>query len=145
MEVDSIKVLSLNAKGLNTPEEWRMLLHDLKSSCVDVAFIQEMHFLSDRLPFLQNSYFPWTYHSTNPTSESKGVSILLSIKLPWHCQAVLGNPERRFVFLKGLVGEVQLTLATLYAPNDHQDRFLKHTLDGLLEFREGQLILGGGL
>lgn len=71
------------------------------------------------------------------------MSILLSGKLPWHCQAVVKDPDGLFVFLKGLVGEVQLTLATLYVPNDHQGRFLKHTLDKLLEFREGQLILGG--
>lgn len=34
-------------------------------------------------------------------------------------------------------------MATIYAPNDHQDIFINRTLDKLLEFSEGQLILGG--
>lgn len=36
--------MSLNAKGLNTPKKRRMLLHDLKRSHVDIAYIQEKHF-----------------------------------------------------------------------------------------------------
>lgn len=49
MAVDSIRVTSLNAKGLNNPEKRRMLLRDLKKSHADVAFIQETHFKNDRL------------------------------------------------------------------------------------------------
>lgn len=44
------------------------------------------------------------------------------------------------MFLKGLVGDVLVTLATVYAPNDRQDAFLQNTL---LDFTEGHLILGG--
>lgn len=143
MAVDSIRVTSLNAKGLNTPEKRRILLHDLKKSHADVAFIQETHFKNDRLPLLQNRSFPRAYHSTNPTSKSRGVSILISDRLPWQSQEVSADPEGRYLFLKGLIGGIQLTLATLLAPNVHQDRFLRQTLDKLMEYREGLLILGG--
>lgn len=53
------------------------------------------------------------------------------------------DKEGRFAFIKGLIGDVQLTLATIYAPNEHQDTFLRRTLSKLSDFREGLLILGG--
>lgn len=34
-------------------------------------------------------------------------------------------------------------MVTIYAPNDHQDVFIRHTLETLMEFTKGQLILGG--
>lgn len=47
------------------------------------------------------------------------------------------------MFVKGLIGEVKITFASIYAANDHQDLFLSCTIDRLIEFSEGQLILGG--
>lgn len=47
------------------------------------------------------------------------------------------------MFIKGLIGDVQMTLATIYAPNNHQDTFYVRALDNLLNFTEGQLVLGG--
>lgn len=116
MAVDSLKVTSLNVKGLNTPEKRRMLLHDLKKSRTDIAFIQEMHFKTDKSPVLQNRFFPRVYHSTNCNSKSRGVSILISNKVPWQYQDVLEDPEERFLFIKGRVGESQFTLANTLCP-----------------------------
>lgn len=58
---------------------------------------------------------------------------------------MLADPEGRFLFLKGRVGELQFTLATLYAPNEHQDSFIKRTIEKLMDYKVGQLILTGGL
>lgn len=115
-----------------------MLLNVLKSSHADVAFIQETHFKYDKLPILKSRFFPLTYHSTNPLAKSKGVSILVSSKLPWKCQAEMMDSEGHFVFLKGLVGE---TLAMLYTPNDQKAKFIAQTLDKLMEFAKSQFIL----
>lgn len=35
-----------------------------------------------KLPVLKNRFFPVTYHSTNSVAKSKGVSILMSGKVP---------------------------------------------------------------
>lgn len=53
LEMDGLRVLSLNAKGLNTPEKRKMLLHDLKASKTDIAFIQETHFRANKVPVLK--------------------------------------------------------------------------------------------
>lgn len=143
MALDNIKVISLNARGLNTPEKRRMLLHNLKKSHTDFAFIQEIHFKNDRLNYLQNKFYPLAYHLTNPMTKSKGVSILISSKILWRTQDTLVDPTGRYIFLRGLVGEIQITLATIYAPNENQVSFLDGTLGKLQNFTRGQLILGG--
>lgn len=120
-----------------------MLLHDLKKSHTDIAFIQETHFKTDRLNYLQNRFYPLTYHSTNPKSKSKRVSILISSKIPWQTQDTLIDPMGRYIFLRGLLGNTQITLATIYTPNENQASFLDSTLSKLQDFTLGQLILGG--
>lgn len=47
------------------------------------------------------------------------------------------------MLIKGLIGKVLVTLATVYAPNDRQDIFIHKTLTKLMDFTEGHLILGG--
>lgn len=49
------------------------------------------------------------------------------------------------MFLKATVGEIEVTLATLYAPNDHQETFISKMLGRLTEFTTGHLIVGGDL
>lgn len=39
--MDTLKIVSLNVKGLNTPEKRRMLLHDMCHSGADIVFLQE--------------------------------------------------------------------------------------------------------
>lgn len=141
--MDQITIYTLNTKGLNVPEKRRMLLNDLKRSKADVAFIQETHFKTGAPMCLKNRYFPTTYHATNPSAKSKGVSILISGNVPWTCRDTRIDTEGRYVFLKGLIGDVLVTLATVYAPNDRQDIFISKTLNELLSFAEGQLMLGG--
>lgn len=119
-----------------------MVLHDLKRMRVDVAFLQETHFRDDRLPLLRNRYFPLTYHATNIFAKSKGVSITISGKVPWKCSDTLVDAGGRCLFLKGTIGVVRVTLATIYAPSVQQDLLLRNTLAKLMDFTEGELILG---
>lgn len=124
------------------PKKRRMLLNELRHSHADVAFIQETHFKNNKLPLLQNKIYLLTYHSPNPKNKSRGVSILISNKLPWKYQDSIKDPMGRFIFLRGSIGEPKV-MATIYAPNERQDAFLRVTLEKLSEFSEGQLILGG--
>lgn len=143
--MEILKIISLNTKGLNTPEKRRILLHDLRRYGSDVVFIQETHFRQDKVPTLKSRVFPSVYHAANQNAKSKGVSILLSNRLPWFFTDMINDPEGRFLFVKGRVGDVCITLATLYAPNEHQETFLGKALKQLITFTEGQLIIGGDL
>lgn len=141
--METLSVFSLNVKGLNTPEERRMLLHDLQHLKSDVAFIQETQFRDDKVPILKSRLLPTVYHSTNQMAKSRGVSIILSSRVPWFFVDAVRDPGGRFLFVKGRVGDVGVTLATVYAPNVQKGTFLGKTLKRLTEFTEGQLITGG--
>lgn len=141
--MEAVTVFSLNTKGLNVPEKRRMLLNDLHRHKVKLAFIQETHFKGGSLPILKNKLFPTVYHSTFGTVKSRGVSILISRSVPWKCVDVKTDLEGRYLFLRGDIGGVEVTLANIYAPNSQQDHFITKTLDILEEFTRGQLILGG--
>ncbi|XP_063806719.1 synaptotagmin-like protein 2 [Pseudophryne corroboree] len=68
-----IKLTSINAKGLNTPEKRSHLLRTLRSDGVDVALIQETHFkISARGPSLVNQKYPLAFYSNNPEDASIG-------------------------------------------------------------------------
>lgn len=47
------------------------------------------------------------------------------------------------MFLKGLIGDVLVTLATVYVPNERQDIFISSTRSLLMGFMEEHLIVGG--
>lgn len=50
-----------------------------------------------------------------------------------------------YLFLKGQIGGVKVTLANFYVSNEHQDSFIKSHLVQLLEYSEGHIIIGGDL
>lgn len=138
-------VTTLNAKGLNVPEKRNMLLNDLKRTCTDVAFVQETHFKAGGLPFLQNIFFSLCISCFIYQAKSKGVSILISSRISWSLTEKRLDLNGHYLFLKGYLGGIKVTLATVYSPNLHQDSFLSKVLSKLAEFVDGKLILGGTL
>lgn len=91
MEV--LNVTLLNAKGLNTPEKRRMLLHDLQCLKSDIAFIQETHFRDNKVLLLRSESLPMVYHATNQSAKSRGVSILISGRVPGFYTDSIRGPE----------------------------------------------------
>lgn len=56
--METVTIVSLNAKGLNTPEKQKMLLKDMRRLKADIVLLQETHFTGDKLPILKNRYYP---------------------------------------------------------------------------------------
>lgn len=141
----SLKVMSLNIKGLNTPEKRALLLQELKKQHVDIAMLQETHFRTDAIPKLQNKVYTEHYQATNAVSKSKGVSILLHRNCKFELEEQIRDSEGRFLFLKGKLANKKVTLVNVYAPNQSQLAFLTRTLNKLRDFAVGMIIMGGDL
>lgn len=116
------------------PEKRRMLLYDMRCMKADIILLQETHFKENALPIFKNRFYPVVYHSMYTEAKSRGVSILISAKIPWTLIDTKSDKEGRYLFLKGWIGEVMVTLANLYAPNVHQHTFLKHHLQRLTQY-----------
>lgn len=117
----------------------------MKRLKADIVLLQETHFRENAFPILKNRYNPTVYHSTYSEAKSRGVSIQISAKIPWSLIAMKTDPSGRYLFLKGMIDDVKVTLANFYAPNSQQDTFIKRHLKLLQDFSEGQLIIGGDL
>lgn len=89
-----------------------MLLNDLQRNKANLAFI---HFKEGNLPILRSRCYPTVYHSMYGAVKSRGVSILISHSVPWKCTEVKADPEGRYLFLRGDIGGIEVTLANIYA------------------------------
>lgn len=102
-----------------------MLLNDLRHLNADIVLLQETHFRENTFPILKNRFYPTLYHSTYSEAKSRGVSIMISAKVPWSLIAVSSERMGRFISVRGLIGRIKVTIASLYAPNSQQDTSLK--------------------
>lgn len=136
----TLKVYSLNAKGLNIPrnEVVSLLRHIAK----------EPKWFSYRKPTLNQDpppVYPILTSRRFVDSKTKGVSIVLAKLFTFRLTSQLTDPEGRFLFLKGTWKDRPVTLANIYCPSAKQVTFLKETLLHLTTSQSGLLILGGTL
>lgn len=97
----SLKLLSLKAKGLYTPEKRSLVLTAMRTMKSDIIYLQETHFRTNAIPKFSNHSFPHSFHATSPISKSKGVSILLSKNVPIKITDSLIDDQGRYISLKG--------------------------------------------
>lgn len=125
MKRPTLKVVSLNFKGLNISEKRSQVLAMMRNLKAVVVFLQEMHFHTDSTPKLYNHFYPTFYHATNPLSKTKGVSIRLSKRLNWQLTDSLIDAEGHYVFISESLQGRPVTLANVYSPNAAQVRFFR--------------------
>lgn len=138
----SIKLFSINAKGLNIPEKTTTFLNGFHKQKANIICIQETHFKADKVPKLQDKTFSLAYHATNPEGKTKGVSILISKQTSFQLLDSMLDPGGRYIFLKGKIGSHPITIANIYAPNTKQVAFFRKIKYLLTNFTSGILILG---
>lgn len=142
-KLQKVKFYSLNIKGLNVPEKRSKLLLMLKRSKADIILIQETHFKTNNLPTFKDKKFPQIFNATYPDSKTRGVSILISKYCPFKVLDAKTDNEGRFLFIKGSLYNIPVTIANIYAPNKLQAPFFVQTLEMLESFATGMLIVGG--
>ena len=139
----SIKLLSVNAKGLNIPEKRTKFLNEFHKQKANIICIQETHFKSDKIPKFHDMRYPTAFHASNTEGKTKGVSILISNRTPFQVQDTMLDPGGRYIFIKGKLENHPMTIANVYAPNSRQVTFFRKIKDLLTTFASGILVLGG--
>lgn len=95
----SIKLLSLNIRSLNIPENKSQLF--LRKHKADIVFLQETNFHTGSIPKLINKTCAIVCHTTNKLAQSKGVVIQISRHLPLQISDSLANKHVRYLFFIG--------------------------------------------
>lgn len=138
------KVTSQNVKGLNNLIKRKRALKHLSQTNSEVLLLQETHLHSKNQPELKANWIQYQFHAKG-NSKSRGVAILLTHKVRFQLKATLADHSGRYIFIKGLLNEELVTIASVYAPNESQLSFIRDTLTTLETFHEGDIILGGDL
>lgn len=97
--MSEIHLVSLNVKGLGTPEKHSALLRELWKQRAQIALIQETHFVEAKLPRLSNRRYPISLHAPSSDSRARAVSILTGGNLQWQTEAEMRDPDGRFLLL----------------------------------------------
>lgn len=72
-----VNIVSINAKGLNSPQKRQLALNYFFKLKAHIVAIQETHFKSSAPPILSNSRFPHCYMANGPAKKA-GVAILFA-------------------------------------------------------------------
>uniref|UniRef100_A0A8C5PKM6 Reverse transcriptase domain-containing protein n=3 Tax=Leptobrachium leishanense TaxID=445787 RepID=A0A8C5PKM6_9ANUR len=141
----TLKVLSINAKGLNIPEKRHAALREFTSLHADVVLVQETHFSHARPPSFKNHKYPIGYFSNATAGRVCGTAVLFSRSTPFSNPTSLLDPAGRYTFVKGQIGAQWYTFVSIYLPNRQQHSAIRSIFHQLQDFQEGILVVGGDL
>lgn len=139
----SLKVITYNVRGLCSPCKHSKLWWELKRLGAQVVFLQETHCTPQSMPKLPTHLYSQWFLSNLRIAKSRGTGIVIHKSCPFQVTGTKVDPQGSYVYLKGTLSGQKLTLATIFAPNSSQLAFIDSTLETLVEFREGSLILRG--
>lgn len=138
-----LTLISLNVRGLCAPGKRYNLFRELDRLRADIVFLQETHLThTTSVKLFFPNYLTW-YYSLIDVHKSKGVAIGFRRGTLFTFDSMISDPLGRFLFIKGNLGNMPCTLATLYAPNRDQTSFVTTTLKKLTEFARGCVLLSG--
>ncbi len=119
---NSIKVITLNVRGLNDSLKRKKVFDWLKQQKPQIVFLQET-FCTKRLePYLNSMWKGKIIHSLSDSSHSRGVSILLSENLEYNIVDIHESINGRNVMLNIEMLNNMFTLVSVYAPNRIKER-----------------------
>lgn len=144
MAFSNLKVGTLNCRGLNHLIKAKCIASFLKRSNFDIVCLQETYLKKDRIFQQASKAFPLQYLAPG-SSKSKGVAILISNNLDFIFSDSELDPQGRFIFIKGTLNSENVTIASVYTPNDGQVGFFKTILEKLKSFQKGHIIIGTDL
>lgn len=116
----SLDIITWNVKGLNHPVKRKKALTHLKNMGAGIAFIQETHLKTLDIARLKCGWVGQLFHSTFQ-GKARGVAILIN----------KSDPNGRYIIVTGLLYNLNVILANIYAPNC-DDPHLHEFSDGYL-------------
>ena len=120
--MDKLKLVSLNARGLNTDEK-RLKLHEwLRDTGVDIALIQETHCVEKHTLKYDSRWFGKSINGFSDSCLSKGVSILFKKDKSISIIDSHRSIDDRKLLVNLQYEETTFTIIKVYAPKHDQQR-----------------------
>ena len=145
--VCNLKIVSVNARGLNKSDKRVKLFTWLKDRKTDIVFLQETFCTCKTRAYFNSNWKGKVFHSLSDSSHSRGVCILISEKLNFVVKNEHSSIDGRRLLINGSLENEDVSLSCIYAPNNINDRKLffnrlKRWLN-LYAQNKSNLIIGG--
>lgn len=137
-----LKVFSHNVQGLNSPNKRKKAFKQYKRLGADIILMQETHFSTSNHPQYFDKSFN-QFHYTTFSNKSRGVAIFIKNSIIFEPQSIYKDEDSRFIILKGSINRRNVTIASLYAPNEAQTTFFTKFFNILEQYISPHLIIGG--
>lgn len=142
MMTDSLKIVSLNVRGLAETSKRREVLKWLESKHSKIILLQETHSSIDTEPFWRAEWQGMLYFS-HGTSNSRGTCILIHRSVPHTVHRVIPDPNGRFLILDIDIYNIRLTLCNVYGPNVDDPTFYIELIREIEALPNDYRIIGG--
>ena len=144
---DSIKLLSLNVRGLSNFKKRRAIFSWCRKQKADLIFLQETHSSKEREGQWIKEWGAQILFSHGSTN-ARGVAVLITNNLDIKIQTNQTDSTGRLVLIKAVIKEETYAIANIYGPNKDDDAVkFYHNLSNLLrtnDFGDKENIIMGG-
>jgi len=140
-----IKVVSFNVNGVLSPIKRSKILSKMKKDRAGIVFLQETHLTENEHEKLKRNGYNQVYAASYKSGHRRGVAILISNQILFQKQSVICDKDGRYVWVKGRVEGVLVSLLNIYAPPGSDWTFYRQLFDLMASEGEGVLIAGGDL
>lgn len=139
---ETIKIITINCQGLNTPSKRKDVLNFYKSKNYSIVCLQDSHFTPDLEPFIETQ---WGYKCVfnSYLSNSRGVAVLFNNNFELKLHREKKDNEGNILALDLSIDENRVTLINIYGPNSDNPDFFEKVREYFIEFDNDYYILCG--
>jgi len=133
---------TFNVKGIDDYTKRQEIFMWCKEQNPDILFLQETHSCKNKSKTWKREWGSDIIFS-HGESNARGVCICFNKNLNYNIIAQKRDKWGRIIVLDIQIGEIRMTLANLYAPNDDLPEFFNQVFEMIREFDNEYIVLGG--
>lgn len=120
-------------------------MNNLIITTYNACGLKETHLLEGEHKKLQREWVSHVYYAS--FGKKRGVAILINKTLAFSSENVIQDKLGRFVMVVGSIGDVEISIVNLYAPNEVDQNFFKEIANIIANNARGMIVVvvGGGL
>jgi len=139
---NSVKILSMNCRGLNGKQKRRDVIHYLRGKNASIICLQDVHF-EPKLEMMVKAEWGGDAYFSSYASNSRGVAILLHNMLDYKVYSTKVDKNGNWVILDISINSIRVTLVSIYGPNEDNPDFYENIKKIVEEFDNAHCIFCG--
>ena len=142
--MNSIRILSMNCRGLAEQKKRRDVMHYIRNSNFNVVFLQDTHITLDRVSYFNSLWKGKCYHSCF-SSRSRGSCILFSTNTQHDVIKEINSDCGNYVIVICKINTEVFAFISIYGPNSDQPKFFQDIFARLENIQVDHMIMGGDM